>query len=390
MSGTQSPSLVHRLASLRDRLHAGMDRREFLRTLVTGGYALGASRLLGVDDFLAADDGEVPVVTALVRNAPNDPWSLEERVRHVPAEWYASVKKALEVNELLARYGFTGYLGSVVVPGDYASGTATVSVGISADAKSLRETIDQLSGDVPVSVETIVESGEIHDGLEPLEPRIISSVVDDRVPSGVACETTTSLATLGPALYHPDGRRQFFVTAAHAFDGNAELGRRQLFLPVQDADSLELGTVAHIHPGEDVVAIEPRQQVDPAPAIDAPTTTRIRGQYTRWGLADLIARGKELEKVGALTGHTRGRIQGIDAITCFTDDFCRHGQIRWGGEMDLTDGDSGSVSYHPDPDGEDGDVLVAGFNNARTWWPGQSYIWGVAAYRLTEMHGYHF
>ncbi len=365
-----------------------MDRREFLRTVASGGYAIGIAQLLGVEEFLAADDGEVPIVTALSRTDPDDPWSLEERTRYVPAEWYASVEKAVELNELLAQFGFTGYLGSAVVPGDYDSATATLSVGVSSNGESVREMLDNLGDGVSIDIETILNVEDAEDGLESLQPRYVDSVAERAVPSGVACETPTSMATLGPALYHPDGEREFFVTAEHAFGGQLE--GATLRLPIEDGDVFDLGTVEYAHPVEDIVAVEPAGRLAPSNSIDTTRTNRVRGQLTRMGLADLVAREEELEKVGALTGHTTGRIQGIDAVTCFTDDFCRKGQIRWGGEMDLTDGDSGSVSFHPDPNGEEDDVLIAGFNNARTWWPGQSYVWGVAAYKITDMYGYHF
>nr|WP_049889119.1 hypothetical protein [Natronolimnohabitans innermongolicus] len=389
MVGTQSPSLEHRLATLRDRIDAGMDRREFLRTLATGGYAVGLASVLGVDDFLAADDGEVPIVTALVRSDPDDPWSIEERVRYVPADWYAAVEQALELNELLARTAFTGYLGSAVVPGSYDDGTASVSVGISTDLDSFRETFDGLFDNVTIDFESIIDIEDIGDGPESVEPRFLESRSSD-VPSGVACETPGSIATLGPAMYDPETEREYFVTAEHAFEDGAEPNEDVLSLPIANEDAIDLGVVEHAHPVEDVAAVASNGDVAPSPTIDTTRPSRVRGQYTRMGLADLIARGEELEKVGAVTGHTTGAIQGIDAVTCFTDEFCRYGQIRWGGEMDLTDGDSGSVSFHADPEGEDGDVLVAGFNNARTWWPGQSYVWGVGAYKLTEAYGYHF
>ncbi len=390
VSGVKRERLVRRLATIRDRLNSEMDRREFVRTLVTGGYAVGMAHLLGVEDFLAADDGQVPVVTALVRSDPDDPWSLEERVRDVPAEWYAAVEKAIELNDRLSRTAFTGYLGSAVVPGSYGSGSATVSIGVSKDAGSIRDAIGDLAAGVSLDVQTIVDVEEVEDGADFYQPRMIESLSDDRVPAGVACETPSSLATLGPALFHPDERQQYFVTAEHAFEGETGANGVPLSLPLSTDDPVELGAVAYDHPIEDVAAVEPEGELVPSTWIDAPEPVQVRGQLTRWGLADLIARDERLEKVGALTGHTSGRVQGLDAVTCFTDEFCRRGQIRWGGEMDLTDGDSGSVSYHADPEGDGDDVLVAGFNNARTWWPGQSYVWGVAAYRITEQYGYHF
>ncbi|WP_222920371.1 hypothetical protein [Natrinema sp. SYSU A 869] len=390
MSEARTDRLVQRLAALRDRIETGMDRREFLRTVVSGGFAVGMAQWLGVDDFLATDDGEVPVVTALVRDDPDDPWSVRERTRSVPAKWYAAVKKAFELNDRLARMTFTGYLGSAVVPGSYESGTATVSVGLSSDGHSLGEMFSELAEGINIDAETIIDVEEIQDGPQSREPRFANTATDGRVPSGVVCETPSSMATLGPALYHSDSRQRFFVTADHAFGENHDSTDDALLLPREGDDPIELGSVVHYHPVEDVAAVEPNGWIEPASRIDAPSRPRVRGQFTKFGLADLVARDRELEKVGALSGHTTGKIQGIDAVTCFTDDFCRRGQIRWGGEMDLTDGDSGSVSYHRYPEGEDDDVLVAGFNNARTWWPGQSYVWGVGAYRLTEKHGYHF
>ena len=390
MEETDTENTVHRLATLRDRLEAGMDRREFLRTVAAGGYAFGVAQFLGVEDFLAAGDGEVPIVTALVRSDPDDPWSLEERTRYVPAEWYAAVTKALELNDLLARRSYTGYLGSTVVPGSYDSATASVSIGVSTGADSFWETFDRLFDGVSIDVETIVNIDEIEKGPDEFEPRILNTVSDGTVPSGVACETRESIATLGPAMYDPETESEYFVTAAHAYKDGAEPDHDQLVLPLERNEPIQLGRVERAHPVEDVVAVRPENEVEPSNWIDTPSPTRIRGQLTRLGLADLIARNEMLEKVGAVTGHTTGQVQGIDAVTCFTDDFCRYGQIRWGGEMDLTDGDSGSVSFYSDPQGDDEDALLAGFNNARTWWPGQSYVWGVSAYHLTERFGYHF
>lgn len=390
MAETETEQSAHRLATLRERLERGMDRRAFLRTLVSGGYAVGMAAWLGVDDFLAAADDEVPIVTALVRDDPADPWAVRERTQTVPADWYAAVQEAVEVNERLARLGFTGYLGSAVVPRSLERGTASVSVGLSSDGHSIPGIVEEFTESIDLDSETIVDLGEIQTGPEHRDPHLADTLMNERVPSGVACETATSMATLGPALYHPDGQRRFFVTAEHAFTDGHETTDGTLLLPRENSDTVEVGTVAYSHPIEDITAIEPTGEFEPASRIDEPSRPRVRGQFTRFGLAMLVAQDAELEKVGALTGHTTGKIQGIDAVTCFTDDLCRRGQIRWGGEMDLTDGDSGSVSYHRDPEGDEGDVLVAGFNNARTWWPGQSYVWGVGAYRLTEQHGYHF
>ncbi|SFS72825.1 hypothetical protein [Halostagnicola kamekurae] len=397
MSEKDTETVVHRLSTIRERLDAGMDRREFVRTLASAGYAVGMAQLLGVDDFLETDDGDVPVVTALARDRTDDPFSLEKRTRTVPAEWYAAVEKAFEVNEILASSRVMGYLGSAVVPGDYRSGTASVTIGVTGDSGFIGDLIGTVSDSLGLEIERFEDEEfetfeEFRDGADRSirQPRLARDAANGTAPGGVTCETDSTMATLGPAMYDPESGSSFFVTAEHAFDDEATVVGEALTLPTETEESFDLGTVRFDHPIADIVAVEPSGRLDPINRIDTSPPSTITGQYTRWGLADLLARGEPLEKVGAMTGHTTGEIQGIDAVTCFTDNFCRHGQIRWGSEMDLIDGDSGSVSYHPDPEDPEESVLVAGFNNARTWWPGQSYVWGVSAYRVNESLGYHF
>lgn len=400
MSGesTTTTDQSSRQASSATNATPTIDRRAALRTIASGGYALGVAGLLGVDDFLATDDDRVEIVTALVRDDPADPFSLEERTREVPAGWYEAVQQALAVNDLLSRVGFTGYLGSAVVPGSYEDETAAVSVGVSTEDSTIPEMIREVADGISFDSEVILDVGGLEDGPDDLDPRLATPVADPGVeaanrevaPSGVACETASSLATLGPALFDPEDQGRYFATAEHAFEAVDDPTGETLRLPVENAEPIELGIVDRAYEVADVALIAPNDAIAPSSWIAGTRSRRVRGQLTKFGIADLIARGERLEKVGAMTGHTTGRIQGIDAVTCFTDRFCRRGQIRWGGEMDLTDGDSGSVSYYPDPEGDSDDVLVAGFNNARTWWPGQSYVWGVAAYTLFDDYGYHF
>ena len=376
-----------RLETIRTRLEDGMDRREFLRTVVTGGYALWMAQFLGVEDFLSADDGEVPVVTALVRD-PEDPWTVEERTKSVPSRWYASVKKTIEMNERLARASITGYLGSAVVPGAYENPGATITVEAdTSDVDQVGRALETILEGVQYDIEAIERvSGLGND--ETGDPLYLEGSTGRHVPGGVVCGTHESIATLTPALYAPEEERRFFATAQHAYAALEDEIDAKLTLRFRNGDETVAGRIRHTHPVEDLVAAEPTTEYVPDSAIGGPVSERVRGQFTRFGLADLAARGESLEKVGAMTGHTTGRIQGIDAVTCLTDGYCRRGQLRWGSEVDMTDGDSGSVSYHSDPE-SDG-VLVAGLNNARTWWPGQSYIWGTAAYRLTDEYGYYF
>ncbi|WP_254530804.1 hypothetical protein [Natrinema gelatinilyticum] len=369
---------------------SGSGRREFLRTVATSGYAIGVATFLGVEDFLGAGSGDVSIVTALVRSDPDDPWSIEQRTKRVPADWYAAVTKAFEINDLLARTGVTGYLGSAVVPGEYRNPGASITVDVSVrDFDQTVDLIESLVNEVSFHVNAVAQGTASSSDREGRPFRHLSHVEDGRIPGGVTCQVETSRATLTPTLYDPSTSQTLFATASHTFEGPSP-ARGELSLLFENGQKAPLGHVKADHTVEDVVTVAPNGTFRPDSAIDGFPMKRVRGQFTRMGLADLAARGKSLEKVGARTGRTTGRIEGIDAITCLTGDTCRHGQLRWGDERDMADGDSGSVSYRWDSDAQDGGVLVAGFNNARTWWPGQNYIWGTAAYLLTERYGYHF
>ena len=94
--------------------------------------------------------------------------------------------------------------------------------------------------------------------------------------------------------------------------------------------------------------------------------------------------------MGARSGHQVGEIDGVNGLTSYYGDVPKDGQLKWGGRFTMGNGDSGSVNYHPDPERPDEGVLVGGFNDARTWWPGEEYVWGTAAYYLQRRYGYHF
>ena len=385
-----------------DRTLSSVDRRSFLLSVAGSGYALGLASALGIKDVLGQSNGRVSVVTALVRSDPSDPGSLETRTTSVPAGWYAAVSKAFELHERIADATLPGYLGSSVEPGSLRDGTATISINVSSeDAGRIPGTLWELLTSIDVDwqgqLDNVAVSVDGVGGVGALEaetrrhgePRTVERLDVDPVPGGVRCETEDSTATLAPAMYHLDDERPRFATAEHAFVGDDAQDGASLYLVDEQGDLAKLGRVSEAHPVEDVAIVSPNGRFRPGSLISGGTADRIGGQYTRWGLAVLAARNESLEKVGSVSGRTTGELVGIDAITCVADNYCRRGQLKWGEESDMTDGDSGSVSYHPDPDGVDG-ALVASLNNARTWWPGQNYVWGTAAYQVTERTGYHF
>ncbi|WP_247731287.1 hypothetical protein [Halovivax limisalsi] len=410
-----------------------IDRRTVLESAASAGYALGLAGVLGIGRALDPASGTVEVETALVRrpdeSAGDDPGrraAVEPLVRTVPADWYRRVRTAMDVHRQLLRTRLPGYLNSAVVPGSYGSGTVRLSIGVrNLNDWSLPRTIGTLASRIGIewdgsldgiSIE-LEEQGGDRDGTTPSldSSGLVRTPYVDPVPGGVRCSIGDNFATLTPALYGTDGRARF-ATALHAFPEDDATGT-ELGLPSAENVVRRIGYVADPLPDADVAVVSPVGAARPGSVLGRDGTIPVVGQYTLWGLADLVARGKAVEMIGGTSGHTSGRVHGIDASTCVTTDRCRRGQLKWGRESDIADGDSGSVTIDPEPDGvfasgegrrpsdnssgrrpreDDGSsdgvdgALVASVNSARTWWPGQNHVWGVAAHTITERHGYHF
>lgn len=370
------------------RLSSGMGRRRFLRTLVNAGFGVGMASLLSVEDFLAAGRDEIPLVYGIARDDPDDPTSIEPRTKRVPAEWYNELQYAFEVHTKLLDANVSGVIGSFVVPGEYGNQSTSIQVDVAND--SVRKELTDLIRDIDFTINTLEDIPPDEEDEPAPNPHYAAAPDDKRVPGGVLCGSTDKQGTLAPAMYDERDGSPFFTTSNHLYGAGEANRREESFYLEQPDERIEIGTVHAGYPDFDFVRIRPTEGYQPASEIYGDGPSKVIGQLSKYGLADLLARGEPLEKFGAMTGHTTGKIKGIDGVTCYYGNVCKRGQLRWGKESTITDGDSGSVNYHPDPENPDEHVLVGGFNNARTWWPGGNYAWGTAAYHIYENHGYHF
>lgn len=383
---------------------ARVSRRRLLRDGGSVAAALGLTQLFGVDRYLAPPGGTVEIETALVHPDAGsvDAATLEVETRTVPAAWHARVSAALDLHARLVRTRIPGYLNSAVVPGSYDDGTARLSIGVRpGDLRTAPRTLEELVryvdlewrgvfDGVDVRVEETDPLGKPDDATGTLDEYLAPTTYGEALPGGIRCETGQGMATLFPALHHENRPRPLFGTALHAFGDDGSVPGRPITVPTtSDETGRTVGHVIDPLPDSDVAIAAPVRGTTPGSAIGRRGAVPIRGQLTRWGLADRIARGVELLKIGGTSGRTTGYPHGFDAATCITTDRCRRGQLTWGTEMAIADGDSGSVAVDPEPDEADG-ALVASINSARTWWPGQNHVWGVAAHELYRTHGYHF
>ncbi len=376
MEGSKSRTRVY------ERPLAGMGRRRFLKTLGVAGVSAASASQLSTNAFDVASGESVSIVYAYARDDSGDRGSLTPRVKTVSTSWYNDIQSALSSYEAIDLTAIEGVFNASFVPGD---GDDPTRVSVDVTDEDVISTVSELLEDTPVEGSVIEASGNSERGdLDPVRQFDLESGIE--VPGGIACGDTEGIATLAPAVYDPETESRYFATANHLY---ADSDRTELTLVV-DAQRIQIGEVDRHHRKEDLALVAPIDEFVPVHALDCVGPHRVAGQFTRLGLADLKARGVKIHKIGAMSGHTTGRIQAIDGVTCIYGDPCKRGQIKWGSESDFTDGDSGSVSFAPDPENPDEQVLVCGLNNARTWWPGEDYIWGTGAYVFHEEYGYTF
>jgi hypothetical protein len=380
-----------RISALHEESVDTMGRRRFVDTLLGLGFSALSASLLSADDVRAASRDEVPIVYGLARD---DDGNLEPRRKTVPADWYDDFRSAVAAHRTLELMDKTEVASSAVAPGEYGGRNASIQVEVTAE--EVRGEVPEYVEDTPVEVRR-VEAGETRPGegrssdesSSSTGPNASSSELDvgDEIPGSVPIASENLFGTLAPAMRDPSDGSRYFATANHVFDGTDNRGDPLYLL---DGGRTEIGSVRSSYPKSDLVCARPEDGYQPLSRIREESPGRVLGQFTEAGLADLKASGEPLEKIGAKTGHSKGKIQAVDGFTCAYGAICKQGQLKWGEQSGFDDGDSGSVNYHADPDDPEAGVLVGGFNNARTWWPGEDYIWGTSAYHITEKHGFTF
>lgn len=366
-----------------------LSRRQLLGAV--GAAGAGAAGVWGLVAGDSLPSSPVRIVYAMARSEP-DAADLHPRTKQVPSEWLSQFQLALEVQDKLISAGLSSLVASVVKPGSYDDPTASIS--IDAADEEIREPLEELTADVPIDLNVLEELPPARDHEPSVEQAAeVSDLGQRTVPSGVVCLANEWYGTLAPALYDERDGSAYFATSNHLFgDAGAketEHAGEPLAL-LHENESRPIGEVVRGYPQADLVQVKSVDGYRPTSTIDRTSPGTVIGHYTKVGLADLMARGEPLAKVGALSDRSVGEIKGVDGVTCYTGRNCKPGQVRWGNEETIVDGDSGSVSFHADPDHPDEYVLVAGLNNARTWWPGMDFSWGTAAYQLREAYGLHF
>jgi hypothetical protein len=381
----------------------GLRRRAVLRGAAAIGAGISLTSSVGVENLFPTGYRDTSITYALARAGADDSGAPAPRTKTVPTLWYRTISVAFDVSRRLHR-AVGDVFGSFVRAGGYGE---PASVELDVGTERARDRATDLFADVLRELSTTFEDGVDLDldldisviGRQPLEEdttdepfRRVERPTDGTVAGGVACSSDTSVGTLAPAMY--DGEENpFFATANHVYGAEGvkrDAHRDEPLYLRHEGGKTAIGRVEAGYPETDLVRVRPTEEYEPAARIRAEPPVLITGQFTEIGLADLQARGEPLEMMGARSGHQVGEIDGVNGLTSYYGDVPKDGQLKWGGRFTMGNGDSGSVNYHPDPERPDEGVLVGGFNDARTWWPGEEYVWGTAAYHLQRRYGYHF
>ncbi|EMA30564.1 hypothetical protein [Halobiforma nitratireducens] len=374
------------------RSQSGIDRRTLLRTGLNTGVAATLVWGAGTANYVSSDDlGSITY--ALARPSPDaDPTALEPRTKDVPIAWHESLRLAFDAQEAIHDLGLSPLISSFVVPGSHDRPEASLSVN--ATDEDVLERIDGVVSSVPIDLTVVDDVPPLPEQETDVDTAYeVAALEPDAVPGGVVCHSDGSAGTLTSALFDAEDGSRYFATSNHVYgdDGTLEDEHRGEPLDVRYDDQREqIGEVVRGYPAADLVRVEPVDGFRPTTEIERAEPSQVIGQFTRDGLADLMARDATLEKLGAFSDHTVGEIEGVNAVTCYAGEVCKPGQLVWGDEDALTDGDSGSLNFHEDPENPEEYVLVGGINNARTWWPGGDFTWGTAAHHLLEEYGMHF
>ena len=359
-------------------------RRNVLGTI--GGGAIGLS-LCGSSRAKAASSGLIEIDYALRREELGDSSSpLTTRTKQVSRDWHDSLIHAQRARRQ-GDFESQRFVREVTLtPPKHGGSGPRLNVGVlrnpdgevEPDTLSTQEALERIPdniGGVPINA---FSTGDFQLGCYETD-------YGEDVPTGAEMEVgyDNTHCTMGAPL-HQDGER-YFSTCQHIFYGDNP-GSRKLYNQDEDA---AIGDVREAFCQDDFVTANPINGHTPSMHIGDPngglTTDVIVEQFTKKALQDMIAADEYLTKRGIMTCKTSGQIGAANGYFKWTggegcDERCH--QVKWGGDNDFDDGDSGSVAYQKFDQGQ---VGVAGVCNGRDPNPFASYkVFGTAAWHITD------
>lgn len=324
------------------------------------GFGTVTATQLTIDDVRAADSDQVPI-------------KLDTEGRYtkmVPSDWYDRLTKARQArNRLNERFKNKKGVVAVGLSAGRIGGEnpfAIVHLDKESDQKEERR------GEIPERSNGVeVKIGELKNGKANCESGELNS--DDQVPGGPLIQsetedgdeggylTVTSRAMTGSLHGYDRG----WLTAAHGLPRCSNIIPSDVYHPNSGIGGERIGTIEYVDFRHDFVYIEQDGNSEPLSDIAKPDNpdkivAHIKGTMSEDGVSHWESEEYDIRLRGNGSCYATGKIHShgnnpqtqyaVDGFDC-TDRI--YDQIFWGQGSDVDEGDSGGLTYTPDPYGDD-------------------------------------
>lgn len=353
-----------------------ISRREALSGVAIAGASLSSLEFVtGEVSALPTDHVSIIQGTKLVKQGDGSHSKVKLR-KEVPADWYKDLTNAKQVygKHQSALQNRKGVTETTLSAGRFGGRNATIQVTISEKAaRNAGKSVSEVRGGIPESLAAVPVKVKVIEGV----PQLGGNYDYDTNPPAAGTQVATSDATGTLGGRAKKGGEWHFMTCEHLWGSNPDV----LYI---DYDNSEIiGDAEAWDCYDDFAALKPTNGWDTTDAI-VDSDDSVSAQMSEDGIWELEANYESVHKKGWKTGHTAGTVKGIGSATVY-DSSCnnRDKQVKWGdATYDFGAGDSGSLVYKPDYNGEDWAVSLGAAE--------ADIVFGTGCFHIEDLHGYHW
>lgn len=354
-------------------------RRKALAGIATAGVGLiGSQHITGKVSALPSSHVSIVQGTKLVRQN-NGNFSKVKIRKEVPKDWYQNLQNAKKVYAAHQHtlQSLPGVIETTLSAGRYGGRDAVIRVTISSTrAQESGTSVSEVRGELPEMINDV----PVHLKITDTVPQTGGYYDDNSDPAEVGTQVATPYLTGtlgGRALKDNDWH---FMTCEHLW---TETNPGTLYVEHTDSTKIPIGDAQEWDCYDDFAALTPVNGWTTSDAI-INSDNRISAQMSEDGIWDLEANYEAVYKKGWKTGYTGGVVKGIGSAIVYNNGCNnRDKQVKWGdATYDFGDGDSGSLVYKPNYNGEDWAVSLAAAQSDN--------VFGTGCFHIENLHGYHW
>lgn len=392
MTDKMKPSSIHS-----KKLHR-FTRRRILKTLSAAGVSSAALGLLDVDTVRGAASDQIPISMDTEGNSTT----------YVEADWYDRLVKAREVFKTIEN-GFlpeqanprakmaTKRIRDAVTGVWLDAGTGNsdphIIVSVVEDAPGRGDA----PGAIPEKMRGIPVEIEYTEREEETACSASSKSDTSEMPGGLQVDfygpnDGYANGTLTSRVWNRDNYDTLLMTAAHVPE-NAVEDECGIELQGMDAyhNGTKIGEVDHVRHDHDVATIYPTDTT----ALDKVWNPgnhsqkfHVKDTMSADGIDTFVSNNEKIKKCGRTTCLTEGTVSARGKKErAYVNEECTeywYDCVRWGGFTSIDAGDSGSLAFGADPNGDG--YLATNINSWR-WF---DYSSGPAGYAIDNNHNYYW